>query len=110
MINNYTILQPSSNFASAPETDILVPINLESSQREINESDRNTYVDLQGLYSNERQSCTIFRPTFKFSFLYDNKCDGSVIKSSKNILYDLIILILVNIILLYFFVFLYLLY
>ena len=76
MINNYTILQPSSNFASAPETDILVPINLESSQREINESDRNTYVNLQELYNNERQTCTIFRPTYKFSFIYDNNLVG----------------------------------
>ena len=54
-----------------------VSLSLESKQQELTEYDRSQTISLADLYYDERQACTIFRPTFKITYLYDNTYTGT---------------------------------
>ena len=76
-MNNYTIVPSNLRYKSAPFVDQEISLNLEGKQQEITEYDRSQTLSLAQVYDDERQSCTIFRPTFKISYLYANTYTGT---------------------------------
>jgi hypothetical protein len=76
-MNNYTIIPSSQEYKSAPANDQRVQISLQEQNQTLIEYDRTVNVSLAQVYDNERQSSTIFRPTFKVGFLYANVFTGS---------------------------------
>ena len=76
-MSNYTIIPSSLQFKSAPFVDQEISLSLEQQSQQMTEYDRSQSISLAQLYDNERQSCTIFRPTFKINYLYDNTYVGT---------------------------------
>jgi hypothetical protein len=76
-MNNYQIIPSNLQYKSAPFVDQEVSVTLEGKQQEITEYTRTQTVSLAQVYDDERQSCTVFRPTFKISYLYSNTYTGT---------------------------------
>ena len=76
-MNKYTIIPSSLQYKSAPFVDQEISLSLEQQSQQITEYDRSQSISLAQLYDNERQSCTIFRPTFKVNYLYSNTYTGT---------------------------------
>ena len=76
-MNKYTIIPSSQQYKSAPFVDQEISLSLEQQSQEITEYDRSQSISLAQIYDNERQSCTIFRPTFKVNYLYSNTYTGT---------------------------------
>jgi hypothetical protein len=76
-MNKYTIIPSSLEFKSAPFVDQEISLSLEQQSQEITEYDRSQSISLAQLYDDERQACTIFRPTFKVNYLYSNTYTGT---------------------------------
>lgn len=77
MSNLYTIIPSQQQFKSAPADDQQLPVVLEEQSQNLVEFDRTTNVSLAQVYDDERQQSTIFRPTFKISYLYSNVFTGT---------------------------------
>jgi len=75
-VNKYTIIPSRLRYASAPAIDEELSISLEEKNQEITEYDRSVTLSLAQVYDDERQSCTVFRPTFKITYLYENAYTG----------------------------------
>jgi hypothetical protein len=76
-VNKYTIKPSSLEYKSAPFVDQDISISLESQNQLITEYDRSATINLAQVYDDERQASTIFRPTFKLTYLYNNVYAGS---------------------------------
>ena len=76
-MNKYTIIPSSLQYISAPAVDQEINVNLEGASRELVEYDRTTTVSLAQVYDDERQACTIYRPTFNISYFYANTLTGT---------------------------------
>ena len=76
-MNKYTIIPSSLEFKSAPFVDQEISLSLTQQSQEITEYDRSQSISLAQLYDDERQACTIFRPTFKVNYLYSNTYIGT---------------------------------
>ena len=76
-MNKYTIIPSSLEYKSAPFVDQEISLSLEQQSQEITEYDRSQSISLSQLYDDERQACTIFRPTFKVNYLYSNTYTGT---------------------------------
>lgn len=76
-MNKYTIKPSSLEYKSAPFVDQDISISLESQNQLITEYDRSATINLAQVYDDERQASTIFRPTFKLTYLYNNVYTGS---------------------------------
>lgn len=76
-VNNYTIIPSSLQYKSAPSVDQDITVSLDEKQQLITEYTRSQTVSLAQVYDDERQSCTVFRPTFKISYLYANTYTGT---------------------------------
>jgi hypothetical protein len=76
-MNKYTIIPSNLKYAAAPSLDSEISLTLESQSQQITEYDRSSTINLAQIYDDERQSCTIFRPTFKVTYLYDNTYTGT---------------------------------
>jgi hypothetical protein len=76
-MSDFTIIPSSLQYKSAPTVDQQVNISLEETQEEMVQFVRNTTLNLQQLYSDERQASQTFRPTFKVNFIYDNTLTGT---------------------------------
>jgi hypothetical protein len=76
-MNKYTIIPSSLEYKSAPFVDQEISLSLEQQSQEITEYDRSQSISLAQLYDDERQACTIFRPTFKVNYLYSNTYTGT---------------------------------
>lgn len=76
-MNKYTIIPSSYEYQSAPKVDQEISINLEEQLQQIIEYDRASTVSLAQVFDDERQSCTVFRPTFKVVYLYANTITGT---------------------------------
>jgi hypothetical protein len=68
-MNKYTIIPSSLQYKSAPFVDQEISLSLEEQSQLITEYDRSQSISLAQIYNDERQSCTIFRPTFKLNYL-----------------------------------------
>ena len=76
-MNKYTIIPSSLQYKSAPFVDQDISLSLEEQSQQITEYDRSQSISLAQIYDDERQSCTIFRPTFKVNYLYSNTYTGT---------------------------------
>jgi hypothetical protein len=76
-VNKYTIIPSSFEYQLAPKVDQDITVNLEESSQQIIEYDRASTVSLAQVFEDERQACTIFRPTFKVVYLYANTITGT---------------------------------
>ena len=76
-MNKYTIIPSSQKYKSAPFVDQEISVTLESQSQLIVEYDRSQSINLAQVYNDERQSCTVFRPTFKITYLYANTYTGT---------------------------------
>ena len=76
-MNNYTIIPSNLKYKGAPSVDEKVSISLDQTSHEITEYDRSATISLAQVYDDERQACTVFRPTFKVKYLYDNTYTGT---------------------------------
>ena len=76
-MNNYTIIPSSLKYKTAPSIDEEISISLEEQSQQIIEYDRSSTISLAQIYDDERQACTVFRPTFKITYLYANTYTGT---------------------------------
>ena len=76
-MNKYTIVPSGLQFKSAPLVDQEISFSLEEQSQQITEYDRSQSISLAQIYDDERQSGTIFRPTFKVNYLYSNTYVGT---------------------------------
>ena len=76
-MNNYTIIPSQLQYQGAPSVDQDVDVYLEQKQQLMVEYDRSQLINLAQLYDDERQACTVFRPTFKVSYIYSNTYTGT---------------------------------
>jgi hypothetical protein len=76
-VNKYTIVPSSQEYKSAPLVDQDITISLEEQSQQMIEYDKSSSISLAQVYDDERQASTIFRPTFKVNYLYDNTYTGS---------------------------------
>ena len=76
-MNKFTIIPSSLRYKSAPFVDQEIALSLEEQQQEITEYNRSQTISLAQVYDDERQSSTVFRPTFKISYLYANVYTGT---------------------------------
>lgn len=76
-MNKYTIVPSSQEYKSAPLVDQDITISLEEQSQQMIEYDKSSSISLAQVYDDERQASTIFRPTFKVNYLYDNTYTGS---------------------------------
>lgn len=76
-MSDFILIPSSLQYKSAPTVDQRVNIPLEEKQEEMVQFVRNTTLNLQQLYTDERQASQNFRPTFKVNFIYDNTLTGT---------------------------------
>jgi hypothetical protein len=76
-MNRYTIIPSNILYKGAPSVDQEISVTLEGQNQEITEYDRSSTVNLAQIYDEERQGCSVFRPTFKVTYLYDNTYTGT---------------------------------
>lgn len=76
-MNNYRIIPSDLAYQSAPAIDKSIQLSLEQQSQSLVEYERTANVSLAEVYNNERQNCTIFRPTFKMTYVYDNVLTGT---------------------------------
>lgn len=87
-MNKYTIIPSSQEYKSAPFVDQEISVTLEQQSQQIIEYDRSQSISLAQVFDDERQSSTIFRPTFKVNYLYANTYTGTTTYTPfKNTLY-----------------------
>jgi hypothetical protein len=72
-----TIVLGSLRYKSAPETELYLNIPLVQDNKVNDEFDRSVNIRLQQVYDDERQSSTVFRPSGKFSLIFENAYTGS---------------------------------
>ena len=77
MSNLYSIIPSVQQYKSAPADDQQLSIVLEEQSQNLVEYDRTTNVSLAQVFDDERQKSTVFRPTFKISYLYSNVFTGT---------------------------------
>ena len=75
-MNKYTLIPSGLRYKGAPSIDEELSITLQQQDQQITEYDRTQTINLAQVYEDERQTCTVFRPTFKITYLYDNVYDG----------------------------------
>jgi hypothetical protein len=76
-MNKHTIIPSELQYQSAPSVDQKLTISLDESPKTLVEYDRNSNVSLAQVFEDERNASSTFRPTFKFSFLYENTLTGT---------------------------------
>jgi hypothetical protein len=76
-MSNITIIPSNLKYKGAPAIDEKISVSLESQSQEITEYDRSSTINLAQVYDDERQAGTVFRPTFKITYLYDNTYTGT---------------------------------
>ena len=76
-MNKYTIIPSNLKYKGSPSVDEKVSVSLDQTSQQITEYDRSATINLAQIYDDERQGCTVFRPTFKVKYLYDNTYTGT---------------------------------
>ena len=75
--SNLTIIPSELEYKSAPSVDQKISISLFNNTSLDIDFDRSRTINLAQVYDDERQSSTIFRPTFQVSYIYDNRYLGT---------------------------------
>lgn len=76
-MSNYTIIPSNLQYQSAPTVDQKISVTLQESPKTLVEYDRVSNVSLAQVFEDERNASFTYRPTFKFSFLYENSMIGT---------------------------------
>ena len=76
-MNKYTLIPSGMRYKGAPSLDEEISLTLQEQSQELTEYDRTSTLNLAQIYDDERQTSTIFRPTFKITYLYDNTYTGT---------------------------------
>ena len=76
-MSKYTIVPSNLRYKGAPSVNEKISVTLEEQSQQITEYDRSSTINLAQVYDDERQACTVFRPTFKVTYLYDNTYTGT---------------------------------
>ena len=76
-IDQTKIILGSQKNQVSVDVDTTVDISLQQQHKELFEFDRSADVDLALVYDNERQKSTTFRPSAKFTLLFENSYTGS---------------------------------
>ena len=77
-VNDTTkIVLGSLRYKASPNTVLSVNVDLNQNEKELIEFDRNVDLSLQQVFSDERQTSTIFRPVTKYSVIFKNTYTGS---------------------------------
>lgn len=76
-MNRVTLVPSEIQFPDSPTVDQSLQVTLEGKQQVITEYDRSSTIGLEQVFDDERQACTVFRPTFKIVYLYGNTITGS---------------------------------
>ena len=71
-MSDIKIIPSDLQFQSAPSVDQKITVTLNESPKTLVEYDRTSNVSLAQVFEDERNDSAIFRPTFKFSSLYEN--------------------------------------
>lgn len=75
-LGKISFLKGSLRYKGANDVDVSLQIPLDNTIKELDETDKNLTMGLANLFDKERQECTIFRPTCKLSFLFNNSYSG----------------------------------
>lgn len=75
--NDTRIILGSLRYKGATNTNISLNVPLQGNQKEMDEFERNSRINLVQVYDDERQKSTIFRPTVKFDLVYYNGYVGT---------------------------------
>ena len=88
-VNDTTkIVLGSLRYKASPNTVLSVNVDLNQNEKELIEFDRNVDLSLQGVFTSERQTGTIFRPVTKYSVIFKNEYTGTTLYAPfKNNLY-----------------------
>ena len=76
-MNRLTLIPSEIQFPEAPTVDQSIQIPLEEKRQVLTEYDRSSTIELEQVFDDERQACTIYRPTFKLTFIYGNTITGT---------------------------------
>jgi hypothetical protein len=76
-MNRFTIIPSTEQYKSSPADDQNVQITLQAQSQNLVEYERSATISLAQVYDNERQTCTVFRPAFKMSYIYENVISGT---------------------------------
>ena len=76
-MNKHTIIPSSLTYAAAPSVDQEINITLEEQSQQMVEYDRSQSINLAQVFDDERQRGSVFRPTFKVTYLYNNTYTGT---------------------------------
>jgi hypothetical protein len=76
-MDRYTIQPSNLLYKSAPFVDEKVSISLNQTSQQLTEYDKSASINLAQVYDDERQATTVFRPTFKLTYLYANTYTGT---------------------------------
>lgn len=74
---NFRIIPSKLKYKSAPSVDQKISVFLENPSKLNVEYDRIRTLNLFEVYSQERQNCTVLRPTFNLNFIYLNAYTGT---------------------------------
>ena len=73
------IVLGSKRYQSAIDTDLLIEVPLNNTQKELDEFDRSNVVSLAQIFDDERQESTIFRPICKYSLIFKKPLNISLL-------------------------------
>ena len=76
-MNKYTIVPSNLLYKSAPFIDEKISVSLDQTSQQLTEYDKSASISLAQVYDEERQTTTVFRPTFKVTYLYANTYTGT---------------------------------
>jgi hypothetical protein len=77
MSSEIVMIPSKLNYKSAPSVDQEISLQLNGQQQVITEYEKSVLVNLVNVYNNERQGSTVFRPTFKVNYVYNNAYIGT---------------------------------
>lgn len=83
-LGQITIIKGDLRYKGANDLDFRLQIPLDNTIKEIDENDKNLTLGLQQLFDKERNKCTIFRPTCKFSWIFSNAYSGVTVGNSAS--------------------------
>ena len=78
-LGQISIIKGELRYKGSNDVDFRLQIPLINTIKEYDETDKNLTLNLQELFDTERNECTIFRPTCKFSWLFNNAYSGLTI-------------------------------
>jgi len=83
-MNKFNIVPSVYKNKVGDETNSQLAINLDNTQKELIQFDRDITVDLKELYNKEKKQSYSIRPTFKVSYVYDNFYSGTTDSKYKS--------------------------